>query len=127
MRYQQDLPVALRERLRRLLTAHWEDFNHQLDLITAWISKQAALMAILTSAERVEPGLDHAEWINMLAADRRFDWPARTEEGKATLCLGLMRHLSMMLQKPSQTAICRFAGPIRAIGSRSAGELKCLR
>jgi hypothetical protein len=93
MRYQQDLQVALRERLRRLMTAHHDDFGHQLDLTTEWISKRPALMAILTSAERVEPDLNHDEWAKGLA-DRQLTWPARTEEGKVTLVWGLMKYLA---------------------------------
>lgn len=93
MRHQQDLQVALRERLRRLLTSHAEDFNHTLDLTTAWISKQPALTSILESAALAEPELDSDEWIKQ-TANRDFDWPARTEEGKATLVWALMRHLA---------------------------------
>lgn len=93
MRYQQDLQVALRERLRRLMTAHHQDFGHQLDLTTEWIGKQSALMAILTAAERVEPDLDHEKWTKKLT-DRDLNWPVRTEEGKATLVWTLMKYLA---------------------------------
>lgn len=93
MRYQQDLQVALRERLRRLLTAHPEDVTHQLALITNWIGGQPAINAILTSAERIEPDLDHAEWMKTLVEDD-LSWPAQTKEGKVTLVWKLMRHLA---------------------------------
>jgi hypothetical protein len=75
------------------MTAHIDDFGHQLDLTTEWISKQSALMAILTAAERVEPDLDYEQWVKGFAS-RRLNWPVRTEEGKATLIWTLMRHLA---------------------------------
>lgn len=93
MRAQQDLQVAIRERFRRLMTAHYEDFGHQLDLTTDWISKQPALVAILAAAERIEPELDYDGWLKGLT-NRRMTWPARTEEGKATLVWKLMKYLA---------------------------------
>jgi hypothetical protein len=93
MRVQQDLQVALRERLRRLMTAHPEDLGHQLDLTTEWIRKQPALIAILTAAERVEPDLDHEKWTKQFAS-RKLIWPVQTEEGKATLIWTLMKYLA---------------------------------
>lgn len=93
MRYQQDLQVALRERLRRVLSAHWEDFDHELDLTTAWLNKQPALMAILTAAEGVEPDLDYDAWTKTFE-ERELTWPVRTESGKTTLVWTLMQRLA---------------------------------
>ncbi|RAS59266.1 hypothetical protein C8D87_115127 [Lentzea atacamensis] len=92
MRAQEDLQVAIRERFRRLMTAHYEDFSHQIDLTTAWIEKQPALASILVAAEQVEPELDFDGWLAMLT-NRRMSWPASTEEGKATLVWRLMKYI----------------------------------
>jgi hypothetical protein len=98
MRYQQDLQVLLRERLRSLLTAHWEDFEHQLTLVKNWIKSQPALMAILAAAERVEPNLNYEEW-TALFKQQELDWPNETEEGRATLVWTLMQELT---EKPDR-------------------------
>jgi hypothetical protein len=57
MRYQQDLQVSLRDRLRRLLTSSHEDASHEIRLVTEWIDSQPALRAILAEAEQAESGL----------------------------------------------------------------------
>lgn len=46
MRYQQDLQVAIRERLRRLHGAHWEDLFYTVRLVRDWIAGQPSLAAI---------------------------------------------------------------------------------
>lgn len=93
VRYQQDLQVTLRDRLRQLLTAHHQDFAHQVDLTTAWIKRQPALIAILAAAERVEPELNYEQWIKNFER-RELSWPVRTEEGKAVLIWSFMKHMA---------------------------------
>jgi hypothetical protein len=92
MRAQEDLRVAVRERFRRLMTAHYEDFIHQIELTANWVGEQPALVAILVAAEQVEPDLDYDGWLKLLT-NRRMSWPARTEEGKATLAWRLMKQI----------------------------------
>ncbi|MGW6934658.1 hypothetical protein ACWGE0_31675 [Lentzea sp. NPDC054927] len=75
------------------MTAHHQDFGHQIELTAGWIGKQPALVAILAAAERIEPELDYDGWLNELT-NRRMSWPARTEEGKATLVWRLMKYLA---------------------------------
>lgn len=99
MRYQQDLQVSLRERLRRLLTASHEDASHEIRLVTGWIDKQPALRAILAEAERTEPGLDPDALVSALrdgggGLNRAFRWPSQTEDGRAFLIWQLMRRIA---------------------------------
>ena len=75
MRYQQDLQVSIRERLRRLVTADPEDAGHEIRLVTDWIDEQPALRAVLAEAGQAEPELDPAalgarahEWRHGLSA-----------------------------------------------------------
>jgi hypothetical protein len=99
MRYQQDLQVSLRERLRRLMVAGCEDASHEVRLVTGWIDRQPALRAILTEAERAEPGLDPAALVSTLlnggtGLGRQFRWPNQTEDGRAFLIWQLMRRMT---------------------------------
>jgi hypothetical protein len=99
LRYQQDLQVSLRDRLRRLMVADSEDAGHEVRLVTGWIEQQPALRAILTGAERAEPGIDHDGLASALrqgggGLGRSFRWPSQTEEGRAALIWHLMRHIA---------------------------------
>jgi hypothetical protein len=99
LRYQQDLQVSLRGRLRRLLVADCEDAGHEVRLVTGWIEQQPALRAILAEAERAEPALDHDSLIAALqqgggGLGRTFRWPSQTEEGRAALIWHLMRQIA---------------------------------
>lgn len=95
MRYQQDLQVSLRERLRRLMTAHYAAGGHEVRLVVDWINKQPALRAALADAERVEPDLDVDAFIAYLnGLHGSFAWPSHTDDGRATLIWGLMRHIA---------------------------------
>jgi len=62
-------------------------------MITAWIAKQSALVAILTAAERVEPDLNYEEWVKNFER-RELSWPVQTEEGKAALIWAFMEHMA---------------------------------
>jgi hypothetical protein len=92
VRYQQDQQVAIRERLRRLLSGHWRDFAQNLRLATDWIAAQPSLVALLTAAERVEPDLDFEDWYAALQ-QRAMDWPNQTEDGQAALIWQLMKKI----------------------------------
>jgi hypothetical protein len=98
MRYQQDLRVSLRDRLRRLMVANWEDAGHEVRLVTDWISAQPALRAILAEAERAEPGVDRDSLVNALQGAggmaRQFRWPSEKEAGRADLIWRLMQRIS---------------------------------
>jgi hypothetical protein len=99
LRYQQDLQVSLRDRLRRMLVAGGEDAGHEVRLVTGWIEQQPALRAILAEAERAEPGLDHdglgpALMQGAGGLGRSFRWPSQTETGRADLIWHLMRRIA---------------------------------
>jgi hypothetical protein len=99
LRYQQDLQVSLRDRLRRLMVADCEDAGHEVRLVTGWIEQQPALRAILAEAERAEPGLDRDSLITTLqrgggGLGRSFRWPSQTEQSRAALIWHLMKHVA---------------------------------
>ena len=99
MRYQQDLQVNLRDRLRRLMVANGEDAGHEVRLVTDWIAQRPALNAILAEAERAEPGLDHDCLASALQQGgsglaRSFRWPSRKEESRAALIWHLMQSIA---------------------------------
>lgn len=99
MRYQQDLQVSLRERLRRLMVADCGDASHEVLLVTGWIDSQPALRAILAEAEQAEPGLLQDALVTALqnggsGLGRQFRWPSRTEGGRAYVIWHLMRHIA---------------------------------
>ncbi len=99
MRYQQDLQVSLRDRLRRLLVADSEDAGHETRLVADWIGQQPALRAILAEADRAEEELDHDSLGPALlhgdgGLGRGFRWPSQTEAGRASLIWHLMRRIA---------------------------------
>lgn len=97
MRYQQDLQVSLRDRLRRLLVANCEDAGHEVRLVTDWIERQPALRAILAEVERAEPDLDHGLGPALVQGGglaRSFRWPSQTEAGRAAVIWHLMRGIA---------------------------------
>jgi len=93
VRYQQDLQVALRERLRRLYVADVSEVDHEVGLVVAWIERQPALRALLAEAERAEPDLDFDAWEKELQnlASMGVGWISSTEEGRASLAWRLMK------------------------------------
>ena len=99
MRYQQDLQLSIRERLRRLLVAGAEDASHEIRLVTDWIDRQPTLRGILAEAERAEPGLDPAALVSVFTdgqtgLNRGFRWPSRTEDGRTFIIWQFMRHIA---------------------------------
>lgn len=93
MRHQQDLQVALRERLRRILTQHYGLAGHEVRLVVDWVKKQPALRAALAEAEQIEPDLDFAAFLSRLNG-RDLSWNSTTEEGRAVLAWRLMEHIA---------------------------------
>ncbi|MCU7727063.1 hypothetical protein ODJ79_25330 [Actinoplanes sp. KI2] len=92
MRYQQDLQVKLRQRLRRLMTAGFGAASHEVRLAVDWIESQPALRTILAEAALAEPNLDFEAFHQSFANLRgHLTWPSRTEEGRATLVWDLMK------------------------------------
>lgn len=94
MKYQQRLQVAVRERLRKLMTAPFPAAGHAVHLAVTWINSQPALKGLLEEASRAEPDLDHERFRTGLDGDAPFTWCSRTEEGQATLIWSLMREIA---------------------------------
>ncbi|MGW0577503.1 hypothetical protein ACWD25_16315 [Streptomyces sp. NPDC002920] len=95
MKYQQQLQVAVRERLRRLMTAPHVGAGHEVRLAVAWITAQPALSGLLAEAARAEPGLDYDRFYAGIAGDAEFTWCSTTEEGRATLIWQMMQDLAV--------------------------------
>ncbi|WP_406436636.1 hypothetical protein OHB14_61820 [Streptomyces sp. NBC_01613] len=93
MKYQQRLQIAVRERLRKLMTAPYSSAGHEAHLAVTWINSQPALKGLLEEAARTEPSLDHERFRSGLV-NGQLTWPSRTEEGQATLVWGLMQHIA---------------------------------
>ncbi|MET9252020.1 hypothetical protein [Nonomuraea sp. NPDC003709] len=91
MKYQQQLQVAVRERLRRLMTAPFSSAGHEVHLTVTWIQGRPALRSLLEEAGRAEPGLDRERFRHGLTGSGQFVWTSRTEEGRATLVWELQR------------------------------------
>ncbi|MBM7054112.1 hypothetical protein [Streptomyces durocortorensis] len=94
MKYQQRLQVAVRERLRKLMTAPYISAGHEVHLAVTWINSQPALRGILEEASRAEPGVDRDRFRTGLTGNAPFIWPSRTEEGRATLIWDLMQAIA---------------------------------
>lgn len=93
MKYQQRLQVAVRERLRKLMTAPYSSAGHEVHLAVTWINSQPALRGLLEEAARAEPDLDSERFRTGLT-NGQLSWPSRTEEGQATLIWKLMQEIA---------------------------------
>ncbi|MFD8931694.1 hypothetical protein [Streptomyces mirabilis] len=94
MKYQQRLQVAVRERLRKLMTAPFSSAGHEVHLAVTWINSQPALKGLLEEAARKELDLDREKFQTGLSRSGRFSWPSRTEEGRASLVWELMQDIA---------------------------------
>ncbi|TQJ37025.1 hypothetical protein [Streptomyces sp. SLBN-115] len=94
MKYQQRLQVAVRERLRKLMTAPYSSASHEVHLAVTWINSQPALKGLLEEASRAEPGVDRERFRTGLTRSGRFVWPSRTEQGRAALIWELMQDIA---------------------------------
>lgn len=93
MKYQQRLQVAVRERLRKLMTAPYSSAGHEVHLAVTWINRQPALTGLLEEASRAEPDLD-PERFRAGLTNGQLSWPSRTEEGQASLIWKLMQEIA---------------------------------
>lgn len=89
-----DLQIALRERFRRLMTSTYQTIQQEAGLVRDWINKQAPLRALLSDAERVEPDLSAADWIESLPHQGTFTWASTTEAGRAHLAWNVLNYLA---------------------------------
>ncbi|MFE7029135.1 hypothetical protein ACFU9Y_02425 [Streptomyces sp. NPDC057621] len=94
MKYQQRLQVAVRERLRKLMTAPYISAGHEVHLAVTWINNQPALKGLIEEASQAEPGVDHERFRTGLTRSAPFVWPSRTEQGRATLIWKLMQDIA---------------------------------
>lgn len=122
MRYRQDLQVAIRERLRKLMIAHPEDLGWEIRFVADWVANHPALRSILTAAERVEPDLDFLVWDQNLQKQRMLEWPTNTEAGRASLIWHLLRHIAEADRTgpgdPMLSYISTFGGNLRDAAPR---------
>jgi hypothetical protein len=94
VKYQQDLQVQLRERYRRLVTTDYSGANHEVGLVVGWAERQSAIVALITEAEQVEPGLDFDEFVVAFKSQRGgVPWTSRTEAGRAVLSWRMMQRI----------------------------------
>jgi hypothetical protein len=94
MRWQQDLQIRLRNRYRALYTADGPRIAHEIDLVVAWIVGQPALAYILEEARLAETVPSYDEWASGLGHRGLWEWPTRTEAGRAIFVWDLLRHIS---------------------------------
>jgi hypothetical protein len=94
MRWRQDLQVKLRNRYRALYTADGPRIAREIDLVVAWITAQPALGYILEEARLAETVPSYDEWTPGLRRRGLWEWPAKTEAGRAIFVWDLLRHVS---------------------------------
>jgi hypothetical protein len=94
MRWRQDLQVKLRNRYRALYTADGYRIAHEIDLVVDWISGQPAFAYILEEARLAEVVPSYDEWASGLGNRGLWEWPTKTEAGRAIFVWELLRHIS---------------------------------
>ncbi len=94
MRWRQDLQVKLRNRYRSLYTADGYRIAHEIDLVVEWISHQPALFYILEEARLAETAPSYDEWASGFTHRGLWEWPTKTEPGRAIFVWDLLRHIS---------------------------------
>jgi hypothetical protein len=94
MRYQQDLQVMLRDRLRRLMTTGFETYVHEVNLIASWMNGQPAVRGVLDEIATAEADVSVAEWKSLCGTHRGLAWPTTTEPGRANLVWRYMLDLA---------------------------------
>jgi hypothetical protein len=98
MRWQQDLQVKLRSRYKRLYTAGGAGIAHEIDLVTSWIAGQPALAYAIDEARLSEKTPDPDEWLTAEAQRGMWEWPTRTEAGRAVFAWDLLQYISASSQ-----------------------------
>lgn len=91
MRHQQDLQVALRDRLRRLMTTGFRTYGHEVHLICDWMRAQPALRGLLDELAVGEPDVSVEEWVGTCNNRQGLSWPTSTEAGRARLVWAWMQ------------------------------------
>ncbi len=109
MKYQQQLQVAVRERLRRLVTVAATSAGHEIHLTVAWIEAQPALQGLLAEALREEPDLDYEAFKAGLGRGVRFSWHSRTEAGRASLVWQLLQDIAESTARDDSDGVWRMA------------------
>lgn len=94
MRWRQDLQVKLRNRYRALYTADGHRIAREIDLVVDWISGQPALAYILEEARLAETVPSYDDWASGLGHRGMWEWPTKTEAGRAIFVWGVLRHIS---------------------------------
>lgn len=94
MRWRQDLQVKLRNRYRALYTADAYRIARQIDLVVDWISNQPALAYILDEARLAEAVPSYDEWSCGWGHRGLWEWPTKTEAGRAVFIWDVLRHIS---------------------------------
>lgn len=91
MRYQEDLQVMLRDRLRRLMTTEHHTYAYEVALITEWMGKQPAIRALLEGISTEDAEISVNEWVTQIQSQRGLFWPTTSEAGRANLVWRLLR------------------------------------
>src|SRR5262245_44977769 len=99
VRWRQDLQVKLRNRYRALYTADSHRIAREIDLVVGWISGQPALAYILEEAQQAETAPSYDEWRSNFAHRGLWEWPTKTEAGRAVFVWDLLRHISVSDQE----------------------------
>jgi hypothetical protein len=94
MRWRQDLQVKLRNRYRSLYTADFFRLAQEIDFVVDWISRQSTLAYILEEARLAEAIPSYDEWISSQVRRGFWEWPVKTEAGRAVFVWDLLRHIS---------------------------------
>lgn len=77
--------MALRDRLRRLMTSGYSTWPHEARLVRDWATAQAPLRAILAEISQAEPDITVEQWENSCNQLQNLTWPTTTEAGRARL------------------------------------------
>jgi hypothetical protein len=101
VRSRQDLQVKLRNRYRALHTATGGCIAQEIYLVVSWISAQSALMSILQEARLAEKIPHPEDWL-ATRAKKDWNWPTRTEPGRAAFVWDLLRHINASDQEVFQ-------------------------
>lgn len=91
MRYQEDLQVALRDRLRRLLTVGFRTYGHEMRLTVDWMRGQPAIASVLRDAENADQDVKGEDWIAACGERQGLVWPTTSEAGRARLIWAWMQ------------------------------------
>jgi hypothetical protein len=105
MRWRQDLQVKLRNRYRALYTADGYRIAREIDLVVDWISSQPALAYILDEARLAETVPSYDEWSSSWTHRGLWEWPTKTEAGRAVFIWDVLRHISASDQEILQFLI----------------------